>query len=166
MLAFGVAGKWDIQIEGIQGKPNSPNLIAIYTNLNVKPSLNQLKFNVKEFKIPGSKSQPLYPLYDKSRNAIWVGDTKLDSSRILELDLNSGKCTFEHKINGTSIVTVMALDANNKIWYVDPLMKLLGLYDPITRTNQVFKITDPQFIPSGIAIDSVKNTNNSGDKNE
>jgi len=162
--AFGVAGKWDIQIEGVQGKPNSPNLIAIYANLNVKPSLNQLKFNVKEFKIPGNKSQPLYPLYDKSRNAIWVGDTKLDSGRIFELDLNSGKY-IEHKVNGTSIVTVMALDANNKIWYVDPLMKLLGLYDPITRTNQVFKITDPQFIPSGIAIESVKNTNNSGNKN-
>ena len=44
-----------------------------------------------------------------SRNVIWVGDTIIDSGRIFEFSLNSDKFT-EHKINGTSIVTVMALD--------------------------------------------------------
>jgi copper transport protein len=154
--AFSLPGKWEVQVEGVQTKPNSPNLIAIY-DLLVKPSLDQLKFSVKEFRIPGNNiSQPLYPLYDDSRNVIWVGDTSIDSGRIFEFNLNSHKFT-EHKINDTNIVTVMALDHENQIWYVDPLMKHLGHYNPDTNKNQIYKIPNPDFIASGIAID--KNDN-------
>jgi copper transport protein len=154
--AFSLPGKWEVQVEGVQTKPNSPNLIAIY-DLLVKPSLDQLKFSVKEFRIPGKNiSQPLYPLYDDSRNVIWVGDTSIDSGRIFEFNLNSHKFT-EHKINDTNIVTVMALDHENQIWYVDPLMKHLGHYNPDTNKNQIYKIPNPDFIASGIAID--KNDN-------
>jgi copper transport protein len=154
--AFSLPGKWEVQVEGVQTKPNSPNLIAIY-DLLVKPSLDQLKFSVKEFRIPGKNiSQPLYPLYDDSRNVIWVGDTSIDSGRIFEFNLNSHKFT-EHKINDTNIVTVMALDRDNQIWYVDPLMKHLGHYNPNTNKNQIYKIPNPDFIASGIAID--KNNN-------
>ena len=71
--AFGLPGLWDIQIEGIQNKPNSPNLVASFNGLNVKPTLDNFKFNVNEFKMPGNSSQPLYPLYDNGRNTIWVG---------------------------------------------------------------------------------------------
>jgi copper transport protein len=154
--AFSLPGKWEVQVEAVQTKPNSPNLIAIF-DLLVKPSLDQLKFSVKEFRIPGKNiSQPLYPLYDDSRNVIWVGDTSIDSGRIFEFNLNSHKFT-EHKINDTNIVTVMALDHENQIWYVDPLMKHLGHYNPDTNKNQIYKIPNPDFIASGIAID--KNDN-------
>jgi copper transport protein len=51
----------------------------------------------------------------------------------------------------------MALDRNNQIWYVDPLMKHLGHYNPNTNKNQIYKIPNPDFIASGIAID--KNDN-------
>jgi copper transport protein len=154
--AFSLPGKWEVQVEAVQTKPNSPNLIAIY-DLLVKPSLDQLKFSVKEFRIPGNNiSQPLYPLYDDSRNVIWVGDTSIDSGRIFEFNLNSHNFT-EHKINDTNIVTVMALDHENQIWYVDPLMKHLGHYNPNTNKNQIYKIPNPDFIASGIGID--KNDN-------
>jgi copper transport protein len=154
--AFSLPGKWEVQVEAVQTKPNSPNLIAIF-DLLVKPSLDQLKFSVREFRIPGNNiSQPLYPLYDDSRNVIWVGDTSIDSGRIFEFNLNSHKFT-EHKINDTNIVTVMALDHENQIWYVDPLMKHLGHYNPDTNKNQIYKIPNPDFIASGIAID--KNDN-------
>ena len=154
--AFSLPGKWEVQVEAVQTKPNSPNLIAIF-DLLVKPSLDQLKFSVREFRIPGNNiSQPLYPLYDDSRNVIWVGDTSIDSGRIFEFSLNSHKFT-EHKINDTNIVTVMALDRDNQIWYVDPLMKHLGHYNPNTNKNQIYKIPNPDFIASGIAID--KNNN-------
>ena len=44
----------------------------------------------------------------------------IDSSRILEFNLTAGKF-IEYKLNGTSIVTVMAFDHNNnQIWYIDP----------------------------------------------
>lgn len=157
--AFSLPGNWEVQVEGVQTKPNSPNLVAIY-EIPVKPNLNQLQFNVREFKIPGNNtSQPLYPLYDNSRNVIWVGDTSIGSSgsgRIFEFDLNSHKFT-EHKINDTNIITVMALDRDGQIWYVDPLMKNLGHYNPDNNKNQIYKIPNPDFIPSGIAID--KNDN-------
>ena len=153
--AFGLSGEWNVLVEAFQNKANSLNIVATY-NLFVKPNLDQMKFNVGEFRIPGNNSQPLYPLYDNSRNVIWVGDTIIDSSRIFEFNLNSNKFT-EHDINDTSIVTVMALDHNNQLWYADPLMRHLGQYDPNTRTNQIYKIPSPNFIPSGMAIDRSDN---------
>ena len=84
--------------------------------LSESPKLSQIIFHVQEFTIPGNNdSIALYPLYDKNRNAIWVGDTAIDSSRILAFNLKSGKFV-EHKLNGTSIVTVMAFDHNNTIF--------------------------------------------------
>jgi copper transport protein len=153
--AFGLSGEWNVLVEAFQNKANSLNIVATY-NLFVKPNLDQMKFNVGEFRIPGNNSQPLYPLYDNSRNVIWVGDTIIDSSRIFEFNLNSNKFT-EHDINDTSIVTVMALDHNNQLWYADPLMRHLGQYDPNTHTNQIYKIPSPNFIPSGMAIDRSDN---------
>jgi copper transport protein len=152
--AFSLPGNWEVQVEGVQSEPNSPNLVAIY-ELAVKPDLNQLQFNVREFRIPGNDtSQPLYPLYDNYRNVIWVGDTAISSGsgRIFEFDPNSDEFT-EHKINGTNIITVMALDHDDQIWYVDPLMKHLGHYNPDNNKNKIYKIPNPDFIPSGIAID-------------
>jgi len=153
--AFGLSGEWSVRVEAFQNKAYSLNIVATY-NLFVKPNLDQMKFNVGEFRIPGNNSQPLYPLYDNSRNVIWVGDTVIDSSRIFEFNLNSNKFT-EHDINDTSIVTVMALDHNNQLWYADPLMRHLGQYDPNTHTNQIYKIPSPNFIPSGMAIDRSDN---------
>jgi copper transport protein len=150
--AFGLPGKWQVQIEAFQNKANSLNLVAIY-NLFVKPSLDQMKFNIKEFKIPDNNSQPLYPLYDNYRNVIWVGDTVINSGRIFEFKLNSNNF-IEHKLNGTSIVTVMALDNNHQIWYADPLKKSLGHYDPNSGTNQLYKIPNGDFVVSGTAIDN------------
>ena len=155
MLPFGLSGEWNVLVEAFQSKANSLNIVASY-NLFVKPNLDQIKFNVKEFKIPGNNSQPLYPLYDNSRNVIWLGDTLIDSGRIFEFDLNSNKF-IEHNINDTSIVTVMDLDHNNQLWYADPLMRHLGQYDPNTRTNQIYKIPSPNFVLSGIAIDRSDN---------
>jgi copper transport protein len=152
--AFGLSGEWNVLVEAFQNKANSLNIVTTY-DLFVKPKLDQIKFNVREFRITdnsSNNSQPLYPVYDNSRNVIWVGDTVIDSGTIFELNLNSNKFT-EHNINDTSIVTVMALDHNNQIWYADPLMKHLGHYDPNTHTNQIYKIPSPYFIISGMAVD-------------
>lgn len=118
------------------------------------PKLSNLIFHIQEFTIPGNNdSIPLFPLYDKNRDAIWTGDTQIDSSRILEFNLTSGKFT-EHKLNGTSIVTVMAFDHynNNQIWYVDPLLKRLGHYDPSANSTKLYPIPT-QGIIARIAID-------------
>jgi copper transport protein len=126
-------------------------------DLHNKPKLSQIIFHIQEYSIPMNVSEPLYPLYDNNRNVIWVGDTAVDSRRILEFNLTSGRF-MEHELNGTSIVTVMAFDHDNnsQIWYVDPLLKHLGHYDPSVNTTKLYNIPTGGAI-SRIAIDSKNN---------
>ncbi len=153
--AFGFPGHWNARIEGIQNKENSLNLVASYDDLLVKPKLDSLTTNIKEFKIPGNNSLPFYPVYDNSRNVVWVGDSAIKSGRIFEFDLNSTKYV-EHKIDGINIVSALALDYGNKIWYTDPISEIIGNYNPSDNSNQVYKIPT-QGILSGITIDSLNN---------
>lgn len=140
-------------VPGVADMPKAVSSPATSFDLLTKPKLTQLKFHIQEYSIPVNNSTPLYPLYDKNRNVIWVGDTAIDSSRILEYNLTSGKF-IEHKLNGTSIVTVMAFDhnKNNQIWYVDPLLKRLGHYDPSANTTKLYTIPTRGTI-SRIAVD-------------
>lgn len=126
---------------------------ASAVSFHSSPKLNQLMFHIREFGITGNNnSAPLYPLYDRNRNVVWIGDNAVDSSRILEFNLTSGKFTV-HNLNGTSLVTVMALDQNNsRLWYVDPLMKHLGLYDPSANSTKLYNIPTHGTI-SRIAVD-------------
>ncbi len=102
--------------------------------------LQNLKVSMQQFLIPNNESWPLYPLYDHYRNSIWVGDTVIDSGRIWEFNITTSK--FEqHNLNDTSIVTVLALDSNNTIWYVDPLLKRIGYYSPSSHpVNHVYTL--------------------------
>jgi copper transport protein len=152
--AFGLPGQWNLEVEGIQNKLNALNIITNY-DLFVKPRLDQLNFNVQEYKIPQNNSQPLYPLFDKSTNAIWIGDTAIDSGRIWEYNLTSGKY-IEHKVAGVSIVTIMALDSQNQLWFIDPIMKNLGQYDPSTGKSKLFKLPT-QGAASGITVNANDN---------
>lgn len=117
------------------------------------PKLNQLMFHIREFGIAGNNnSTPLYPVYDRNRNVVWIGDSAVDSSRILEFNITSGKFTV-HNLKDTSLVTVMALDQNNsRLWYIDPLMKHLGLYDPSANSTKLYNIPTHGTI-SRIAVD-------------
>jgi copper transport protein len=153
--AFGLPGQWNLEVEGIQNKLNALNIVTSY-DLFIRPRLDQLNFNVQEYKIPQNNSQPLYPLFDKSKNAIWVGDTAIDSGRIWEFNLASSKY-IDHKVAGVSIVTVMALDSHNQLWFVDPILKNLGQYDPSTGKSRLFKLPT-QSVVSGITVN--ENDNN------
>ncbi len=141
-------------VPGVADTPKEANSPASsFLDLLAKPKLTQLTFHIQEYNIPVNNSAPLYPLYDSKQNVIWVGDTAIDSSRILEFNLTSGKF-IEHKLSGTSIVTVMAFDHNNnnEIWYVDPLLKHLGHYDPSANSTKLYSIPTQGTI-SRIAID-------------
>ena len=150
--SFGLPGIWDMEVQGIPIKQNMSSIVASFNNLLVKPKFDGLKFNVTNYPISNTTIQPLYPVYDKSRNSIWFGDTIIGSGRIFAFDINT-KNYVEHKINGTSIVTLMALDSKNSLWYVDPLTKTMGNYDPSTNINKQFAIPN-NVTPSGITIDS------------
>ncbi|MDN5845667.1 MAG: copper resistance protein CopC [Candidatus Nitrosocosmicus sp.] len=158
--SFGFTGKWEIEVEGISNQKNMPNIYTVFDAF-VKPSLDQMSFNVTEFKttienISGTAedfSQPLYPVYDPNRNVIWTGDTVLNSGRILEYNLDNASYT-EHKINGTRIISQLALDSNDNIWYLDPLNRLLGYYNPQNKSNENYLLFS--LSPSMNSIDDQK----------
>jgi len=158
--SFGIPGTWNMEVQGIPVKQNMSGIVGSFANLIVKPNFDQLKFNVSEYPIskttlrPFSNTtiQPLYPIYDKSRNYIWFGDTMLGSGRIFAYDINNHNYV-EHKINGTYIVTLMALDSKNNLWYVDPLTKTIGSYDPTKNISKLYRIPK-NVTPSSMAIDS------------
>jgi len=150
--SFGIPGEWDMEVQGIPTKQNMSGIVASFDNLIVKPNFDQLKFNVTEYPISNTTIQPLYPIYDKSRNYIWFGDTIIGSGRIFAFDINK-KNYIEHRINGTNIITLSAIDSKNNLWYVDPLTKIIGSYDPSNNTSKLYPI--PTYVtPSGITIDS------------
>jgi len=144
-----------VLVEGVPSAAGSLILVEDYNDLLVKPKLDGLTVSIKEFKMPDNNSLPFYPVYDNNRNVIWVGDSLVKSGRIFEFDLNSAKFT-EHKVEGINIVSAIALDSGNKVWYTDPLSKSLGTYDPSNSSNHIYKIPT-QGIISGIAIDRSNN---------
>ncbi|MDE1769627.1 MAG: copper resistance protein CopC [Thaumarchaeota archaeon] len=147
---FGFPGHWTVRVEGVQNKENTLNLVSSY-DLFVKPKLDNLQLDIKEYKTPGNSSTPRYPIYDNSRNKIWVGDTTIKSGKILDFDLTTNKYT-EHKIDGLNSVIYMAMDSHNTLWYIDYQRKVLGHYNPDDNSNQDYPIPN-QGILTNIAID-------------
>ncbi|MDE1840907.1 MAG: copper resistance protein CopC [Thaumarchaeota archaeon] len=143
---FGFPGHWTVRVEGVQNKENSLNLVSSY-NLFVKPKLSNLQLDIKEYKTPGNSSTPRYPVYDSSRNKIWVGDTTLKSGKILDFDLGTNKYT-EHKISGLNSIVYMALDSHNTLWYIDYTQRMLGHFNPDDNSNQYYPIPNKGILTS------------------
>lgn len=147
--AFSLYGTWTVLIEGISSQSN--NIIASI-DLNVKPPVSSLDFAVKEYKIPDN-SLPLYPVFDAKRHSVWVGDTLPQSSRIWQLDIESGNYTM-HKIENTNLITQTVLDpSSGGLWYIDPTKGILGIYNPENKSTRQFTIPEKGVV-SGLAIDN------------
>jgi len=100
---------------------------------------NNSTYSIVEFKLPDTKASPFFPIYDPSRNVIWVGDAKANSSRLWEFDINSKKF-IEYRISGTNLISKLSFDSAGTIWYIDPAIKQLGNYDPVNNGNKLIKI--------------------------
>lgn len=189
--SFGFTGQWKIEVEGISNRQNVSNIYTVFDAF-VKPSLNQMSFNITEFKTSADAAaensskvstgdgtnlnQPLYPIYDPQRNVIWTGDTVLNSGRILEFNLENTSYQ-EHKIDGARIISQLALDSNDNIWYLDPLNRLVGYYNPQNSSSENYLLfsqsststsspnpplssiipSEAQGAPSALAVDSKNN---------
>ncbi len=153
--SFGVAGKWDVIIEGVNSQGS--NMIASL-DLNVKPQVSNLDFTVNQYRTPTS-SMPLFPVFDPQRQSIWVGDSLLGSGRIWQLDIATGNYTA-HNIKGSNIVTQTVLAPDGKLWYIDPLAarpnSTLGVYDPDTESLKQFVIPI-EGVGTGLTMDSSGN---------
>jgi copper transport protein len=153
--SFGVAGKWDVVIEGVNSQGS--NMIASL-DVNVKPQVSNLDFTIQHYQTP-TNSMPLFPVFDGERQSIWVGDTLLGSGRIWQLDTATGNYTA-HNIKGANIVTQTVLAPDGKLWYIDPLAarpnSTIGVYDPNTESVKQFVIPI-EGIGTGITMDGSGN---------
>jgi copper transport protein len=153
--SFGVAGKWDVVIEGVNSQGS--NMIASL-DVNVKPQVSNLDFTIQQYQTPAN-SMPLFPVFDGERQSIWVGDTLLGSGRIWQLDTATGNYTA-HNIKGANIVTQTVLAPDGKLWYIDPLAarpnSTIGVYDPNTESVKQFVIPI-EGIGTGITMDGSGN---------
>jgi streptogramin lyase len=153
--SFGVAGKWDVIIEGVNSQGD--NMIASL-DLNVKPQISNLDFTINQYQTPNS-SMPLFPVFDAERQSIWVGDSALGSGRIWQLDITTGNYTA-HNIKGANIVTQTVLAPDGKLWYIDPLAarpsSTLGVYDPDTESLKQFVIPI-EGVGTGLTMDNSGN---------
>ncbi len=143
---FGFPGHWTVRVEGVQNKENSLNLLYSY-NLFVKPKLDNLQVDISEYKTPGNSSAPRYPVYDSTRNKVWVGDTVNNSGKILDFDLTTKKYTV-HKIDGLNSAVYSALDSHNTLWYIDYAQKILGHYNPDDNSNKAYPIPTHDLLTS------------------
>src|SRR5215216_5148293 len=153
--SFGVAGRWDVIIEGVNSQ--GENMITSL-DLNVKPQVSNIDFTINQYRTP-TNSMPLFPVFDAERQSIWVGDSLLGSGRIWQLDIASGNYTA-HNIRGANIVTQTVLAPDGNLWYIDPLAarpnSTLGVYDPDTGSLKQFVIPI-EGIATGLTMDSSGN---------
>lgn len=156
---FAIAGHWNLQVEGVQSAANSLNIIGTFNDLYLSPRINTISSTIKEYNLPQNDSRPLFPVYDKIRNTVWISDEAPKSGRIFSFDLGSG--TFAtHNLQGINDVSVMALDnLDGTLWYIDPLSKILGNFNPDTNSNQIYQVpVSKGSILAGLAIDGSGNS--------
>ncbi len=132
-IVFPSNGLWSIEVNAT--RRDAPSIAASIDAI-IKPDLNEMRFDVKEYKMPYIDSIPLYPLYSREDNAIWVSDGNRAS--IWRFDLAS-KEFKEYTFNG-KISTILARDSHGMIWFIDPASRLFGYIDPINGNANTFNI--------------------------
>jgi copper transport protein len=155
VIPISTLGLWNLEIQGKTLQPNTPNIIA-NMEINIKPRISDLQFNITEYKTPES-SLLLYPVYQASTNSIWVGDSQPGSSRIWEFDIGS-QSYKEHKINDINLITLSVFDTLNRniLWFLDPTSSILGKYNTDTLQTEIFELPNKGVI-SGLTIDNNQN---------
>ncbi|HJT85047.1 MAG TPA: copper resistance protein CopC [Nitrososphaeraceae archaeon] len=154
-IPISTLGVWNLEVQGKTTQPNTPNIIANF-DVDIKPKINELQFNITEYKTPGN-SLLLYPVYQTSTNSIWVGDSQPGTGRIWEF--NIGNQSFkEHQINGINLVTLSVFDNINKniLWFLDPTSSILGKYNTDNNKSETFELPSKGVI-SGLTIDKNEN---------
>ena len=155
-IPLSTMGIWNMEVQGKTTKPNTPNIISNF-EVDVKPKLENLEFNLTEYKTP-DKSMLLYPVYHAKTNSIWVGDTLPLSGRLWEFSIDN-KTFTEHEVSDSNLITHSAFDSKNEniLWFIDPTSSILGKYD-IETDDDIESIELPiNGIVSGMVTDNQQN---------
>ena len=150
---FGFAGNWQIELEAQRVENSNENVIF---NIQIKPSLNDIRTEITEYDFPADDTAPLFPVYDGKN--IWISDAQ--KPRLWKFSLEDEKFT-SYTFDGLSTI-FMDIGKDGKIWFTDTPNSKIGSFDPKTEKFEIIKL--PQFnlvskksLPTSVAVDSENN---------
>ena len=150
---FGFAGNWQIELEAQRVENSNENTIF---NIQIKPSLNDIRTEITEYDFPADDAAPLFPVYDGKN--IWISDAQ--KPRLWKFSIEDEKFT-SYTFDGLTTI-FMDIGKDGKIWFTDTPNSKIGSFDPKTEKFEIIKI--PQFtlvskksLPTSIAVDSENN---------
>ena len=150
---FGFAGNWQIELEAQRVENSNENTIF---NIQIKPSLNDIRTEITEYDFPADDAAPLFPVYDGKN--IWISDAQ--KPRLWKFSIEDEKFT-SYTFDGLTTI-FMDIGKNGKIWFTDTPNSKIGSFDPKTEKFEIIKL--PQFtlvskksLPTSIAVDSENN---------
>ena len=150
---FGFAGNWQIELEAQRVENSNENVIF---NIQIKPSLNDIRTEITEYDFPADDAAPLFPVYDGKN--IWISDAQ--KPRLWKFSIEDEKFT-SYTFDGLTTI-FMDIGKDGKIWFTDTPNSKIGSFDPKTEKFEIIKL--PQFtlvskksLPTSIAVDSENN---------
>ena len=147
---FGFAGNWQIELEAQRVETSNENVIF---NIQIKPSLNDVRTEITEYDLPADDTAPLFPVYDGKN--IWISDAQ--KPRLWKFSIEDEQFT-SYTFDGMTTI-FMDIGKDGKIWFTDTPNSKIGSFDPKTEKFETIKL--PQFtlvskksLPTSVAVDS------------
>ena len=147
---FGFAGNWQIELEAQREEHSNENTIF---NLQIKPSLNDIRTEITEYDFPADDTAPLFPLYDGKN--LWISDAQ--KPRLWKFSIEDEQFT-SYTFDGLTTI-FMDIGKDGKIWFTDTPNSKIGSFDPKTEKFELIKL--PQFtlvseksLPTSVAVDA------------
>jgi len=150
---FGFAGNWQIELEAQRVENSNENVIF---NIQIKPSLSDIRTEITEYDFPADDAAPLFPVYDGKN--IWISDAQ--KPRLWKFSIEDEKFT-SYTFDGLTTI-FMDMGKDGKIWFTDTPNSKIGSFDPKTEKFETIEL--PQFnliskksLPTSVAVDSENN---------
>ena len=147
---FGFVGNWQIELEAQRTENSNENAIF---NLQIKPSLNDIRTEITEYDFPADEVAPLFPVYDGEN--IWISDAQ--KPRLWKFSIEDEQFT-PYTFDGLTTI-FMDIGKDGKIWFTDTPNSKIGSFDPKTEKFETIQL--PQFnlaikksLPTSVAVDN------------
>ena len=146
---FGFAGNWQIELEAQREENSNENTIF---NLQIKPTLSDIRTEITEYDFPAEETAPLFPVYDGKN--IWISDAQ--KPRLWKFSLEDEQFT-PYTFDGLTTI-FMDIGKDGKIWFTDTPNSKIGSFDPKTEKFETIEL--PQFnlvskksLPTSVGVD-------------
>ncbi len=147
---FGFSGNWQIELEAQREQNSNENTIF---NLQIKPTLNDIRTEITEYEFPADDTAPLFPVYDGKN--LWISDAQ--KPRLWKFSLEDEQFT-PYTFDGLTTI-FMDIGKDGKIWFTDTPNSKIGSFDPKTEKFETIEL--PQFnlvskksLPTSVGVDN------------